>query len=179
MVLVLPLIAALSLGSVDRSRTPWFLPRYAVAGAYGGTGVFAPTVRIGWEVALIEQKTEFVVMVELGPAFSLIQPRNMRLFWEHAALAGVGLRNQRGRRFHWGISAMAGPVLHGATFVDPALNEERWNGVVEGRAEAGADLGPVTLAGFIGYQQPWLVNFRILTSAYVGGLTFGVVVNWR
>ena len=179
MLLTLPLIAALALGGVDRSRTPWFLPRYVTVGAYAGNGVFSPTARIGWEVALIEQKTEFVVALELGPSFAVVRPTGVLISYQHSALAGVGLRSGRGRKLHWGLSAMFGPVLHGARFSDPTLTEERWNGVVDGRGQLGADLGPVTLAAYVAYQQPFSINPRFASVGYVGGFNFGVLVNWR
>src|SRR5207253_6426490 len=55
-----PLIAALALLGADRAASPAYLPRYVAAGGYGGLGVFAPSVKIGWELALIEQSTELV-----------------------------------------------------------------------------------------------------------------------
>ena len=180
MLLCLPLLTALTLGFEPlATHTPWFLPRYAATGGYAGTGVFAPTVRIGWELALVEQRTEFVVLLEFGPAFGALTPPGMKLFWEHTVLGGAGLRNRRGGKFHWGISVLAGPVLHGATFNDSTLNEERWNAVIEGRLEGGVEVGPVALALYLGYQQPWLVNLRFSTASYVGGVAFGFLVNWR
>jgi hypothetical protein len=175
----LPLIAALALGAVERSWTPWFLPRYVAVGAYAGNGVFSPTARVGWEVALIKQKTEFVAALEVGPSFGLLRPRGVQRTYQHSILLGVGLRPARGNKVQWGLSAMAGPVLYGARFEDPQLTEERWNGVADGRAQLGLNLGPVTLAIYIGYQQPFFVNPRFSSAGYVGGFNFGVLVNWR
>jgi hypothetical protein len=177
--LALPVVLALTLGAPDRSPSPWFLPRYVAVGAYGGLGVLAPTVKVGWELGLIEQRTDFVAVIELGPSFGVINPHNVTLFWEHTLVAGVGVRTGRGSRFHWGLSVMAGPVLHGARFNDGTIAEQRWNAVIEGRAQAGADLGRVTLAAFVGYQQAWLVNPRFPSAPLVGGFSFGLLVNWR
>jgi hypothetical protein len=179
LLLGLPLIAALALATPERARSPWFLPRYAMIGAYAGTGVFAPTARIGWELGVVEQRTEFVLLLELGPAFAVAVPKSMRTFFEHSALVGVGLRNQRGKQFHWGISLLTGPMYEGATFVDGTLNEERWNGAIEGRLQGGIDLGPVSLAGYFGYQGPYLSNFHFASTQYIGGFSFGVLLNWR
>ncbi len=174
------MIVALSAGGVDRARSPWFLPRYVAVGAYApGNGIFSPTARLGWELTMIEQKTEFVFALELGPSFGLLRPSGVLMSYQHTLLVGVGLRAGRGKRFYWGVSAMAGPVLYGARFTNPALTEERWNGVVDGRLQAGVDLGPLSLAGYIGFQQPFFVNPRFAAVYFVGGFNFGVLVNWR
>ncbi len=177
--LTFPLIAALALAGVDRATSPWFLPRYAAVGAYAGNGVFSPTARIGWEIALIEQKTEFVIAIELGPSFGLLRPQGVRESYQHSVLGGAGLRSGRGKQLHWGLTAMFGPVLYGARFLDPNLNEERWNGIVDGRGQLGVDLGAVTLAIYVAYTQPFTVNPRFSSVGFVGGLNFGVLVNWR
>jgi hypothetical protein len=177
--LTLPLIAALALGGVDRARSPWFLPRYVAVGAYAGNGVFSPTARVGWELTLIEQRTEFVFALELGPSWGIVRPAEVRVSYQHSLLAGVGLRAGRAKKLQWGLSAMAGPVLYGGRFTDPMLNEERWNGVVDGRGQLGVDLGPITLAAYVAYTQPFTVNPRFAAIGYVGGFNFGVLVNWR
>ncbi len=179
MLLALPLIAALSLSGLDKSPSPWFLPRYAAVGAYAGKGVFSPTVRVGWEVALIEQKTEFVIALELGPSFGLLRPRDVLDTYQHTVLGGFGLRPRRGARLHWGLTVMAGPVIYGGHFADPLLTEERVNGVVDIRGQAGVDLGRVVLAAYLGYTQPFSVNPNFAAVGFVGGFNFGVLVNWR
>lgn len=177
--LTLPLIAALTLGTAERPRSPWFLPRYAVVGAFGGNGVFSPFARIGWELTVIEQKTEFIFALEAGPSFGVIRPNNVLMTYQHSLLAGFGLRPGRGKQVQWGLTALFGPVLYGARFLDPQLNEERWNGVVDGRGQIGLDLGRVTLAIFIGFQQPFSISPRFTSVGYVGGFNFGLLVNWR
>lgn len=181
MLITVPLLVALLLGQAppERPRSPWFLPRYAALGAYAGNDVFSPTVRLGWELAIIEQKTELVFVLELGPSFGVVRPGGVTFTYQHTLLAGVGLRPARSNRIQWGLSAMAGPVLYGGQFTDPTKNEERLNGVVDGRAQLGVNLGRITLAGYVGYQQPFSVNPRFAASGYVGGVSFGVLVNWR
>lgn len=179
--IALPLVAFLLAAEpvAERAPSPWFLPRYALVGAYAGNGVFSPTVRVGFEWALIEQKTELVLLLEGGPSWGVLRPAGVTRSYQHSAGAGIGLRSRRLAKIQWGLSVTAGPVVYGARFSDAAKNEERVNGVVDGRGQLGLNLGPLVLALYLGYQQVFDANPRFAAVPFVGGVTFGVLVNWR
>ena len=181
-------LAAAPAGDLGPSRpqTPWFLPRYAWAGAIINKDIVAPTVRVGWEIAVLDQPRNLLtVVVELGPAFALARPSSVHLFWEHVALAGLGYRWGKDKGFTFGFLVAAGPVLHGARYTADRngapvqLSEQRVLGWIEGRAYAGLRAGPVTLALGVGYGSSWNDNPYYFAARYLGGFTPGIYVNWR
>lgn len=163
------------------SKSPPWLPRYVTVGSYYHERTLTPTVHLGWEWAAVEQKkTSFVIVAELGPGFAVLRPAGVSLFYQHVLQAGVGLRSGTGlEQLHWGLSVMAGPMLHGLACDNGAcFPEQRVNGIVEGRGQLGADVGPVVIAAFVGFAQPFSVLPRS-SAVLAGGVTFGLLVNWR
>ena len=166
----------------DRPWRPWFLPRYAVLGGYvplNADAALSLFARVGWEITLLDQRTNLLLVLELGPGFGVATPGILRGFYQHAATFGFALKSPRYRKLQWGIQVTAGPVLEGAYLPTQGYNEQLWNGLVEGRAQVGFLNGPASYYFFIGIAQPWYSNFHQYTPSFVGGFEFGFAVDWR
>ena len=174
-----------ALAENDRVWTPWYLPRYALAGfvsSINSGSTFSVEARLGWEITLIDQRTNMVALLELGPAFGVSTPAAVERLYQHTVVAGVGLRPGRHRKVQWGASLLFGAMLYGAHvpgLPPPYDYDQQLDGLLEGRVHVGLNLGPLALAAYFGVSQIWYVNVRKTSAPYVGGLSFGFLVDWR
>ncbi len=179
------LTATQALAETDRIWTPWYLPRYAAAGfvsSINSDSTFSLQARLGWEITLIDQKTNMVAVLEGGPGYGISTPREIERLYQYEILAGVGLRPGRYRQLQWGGTLLFGAMIYGAHLpgVAPPFDYDREaDGVVEGRLHLGVNLGPLALCAYFGVTQIWYVNIRKTSAPYVGGLSFGVLADWR
>ncbi len=175
------LLATDAAAEAERNWTPWYLPRYALAGfvsSINSDSTFGFGGRLGWEVTLINQRTNLVGTFELGPGFDISSPAPIERLYQHSFTLGVGLRPRHERQLQWGLGVGFGGILYGS-HLSTGVDEQFVDGLLDARAQVGVNLGPVSLEAFFGVTQIWYVNLRKVTSPYVGGLNFGVLVDWR
>ena len=164
-----------------RDWTPWFLPRYATVALESSInqgGTLSTVAHIGWAGTLVDQRTNFLLLFELGGAYSLSLPQGATDLYQYTAMAGLGLGPRHDEPLQWGFKVLVGALLYGAHF-QGAYNEQWLDGMVEGRLHLGYSFGPITLGGFFGVAQIWYTNIRKLSSPMVGGWNVGVIVDWR
>ena len=167
------LIATLLAAEPKPPQTPWFLPRYATAQAMFRPGTVVPTLRLGWEIDLVDQpRNTLVFIVEGGGALGAAN-RNGGLFYTGLALFGLGFRSLRDSGFAWGFNIGFGPAFYGLP------GDQRVSPYIEARLHAGAKLGPVLLAACGGYGQ-WVSYLpSSLAQLYLGGPFLGILLGWK
>ncbi|MFT3835971.1 MAG: hypothetical protein QM723_03110 [Myxococcaceae bacterium] len=169
-------------GLIDTKEwTPPYLPRYATLGIQSSInqgGTLSGLARVGWLGTLIDQRTNFVFLFELGAGYSISLPAGATDLYQYTAMVGVGLRPRHDTTLQWGFSVLVGGLLYGAHY--QGMYSDQWSdGVVEGRLHFGYNFGPLNLGAFFGVMQIWYTNIRKLSSTLVGGWNVGVVVDWR
>lgn len=161
---------------------PWFLPRTASLGIQYNSPIMSATLRIAWEIGLIEQpRNHLVAMVILGSSLPISGSTLFTALYQHVAMAGIGYRSTR-QLFHWGFSAGAGPIWYRAGYPKgSAFNfESRVITYAEVTGQIGLRLLDHFIAGiFAGYGAPWEVSNRFPATIYLGGFTAGVFADWR
>lgn len=163
-----------------------YLPRAVFLGAYVKDGATTPQVRVQWAVAIAEQSKDVLALAfELGGGYGVGFPQNagrledgrMTFLYQHTAMAGVAYRGWRGSHFRWGIQILTGPFWYGARY-ENLPTENRFTGIIEGRARFGFDVGPVSLGVSGGYGSPYAVKRGSPTGPFAGGPVFGAYVDW-
>ncbi len=168
------LIASLLAASEPKPhQTPWFLPRYAAVQTMFRPGAVVPSLRLGFEIDLIDQpRNTLVFLLEGGGALGAAN-RNAGLFYTGLVLFGLGYRSLRESGFIWGFSVGFGPAFYGLP------GENRVSPYIEGRLQAGAKLGPITLQLCGGYGQ-WVTYLPTSTAQlYLGGPFLGILLGWK
>ena len=166
----------------NSTLVPWFVPRQASLGLFINSGAVSPNVRLGWEISVLEQpRNDLVIVLDVGSSTSLALPLGLRALYQHVAVVGVGYRSNR-EVLHWGFQLTAGAVWYRAAFDPrtPYLFENRVLSYSEGRVQLGARLKEhFIVAGYVGYAAPWSIAPRFPANIYVGGPVAGLVVDWR
>lgn len=162
---------------------PFYVPRSVSLGFFAALGreQVSPHFRVQWEGMFFDQPPSALGwFVNFGSGVGVNPPTPATAHYQHAAVAGVVYASDR-RWFHWGFQVGFGPVWYRAFFAPDTFRPENYVlPYVEGRVQAGVRVHPhVRLALYLGYGSP--VNFpRGRNGALlVGGLDFGVLVDWR
>ena len=164
-----------------KSWTPPYLPRYATLGVESSInqgGTLSGVAHVGWLATLIDQRTNFVFLFELGAGYSLSLPSGSSDLYQYTIMGGLGLRPRHDAELQWGFSVLVGALLYGAHY-QGGYSDQWSDGMVEGRLHLGYNFGSITVGGFFGVAQIWYTNIRKLSSVLVGGWNVGVVVDWR
>jgi len=165
---------------------PAYLPRDLQLGLeLNGAGAVSPTVRVGWQIGLIEQpRNDLLAVVELGTGAAVSLPYCCAALYQHVAMAGIGYSSTR-ERFHWGFYVVAGLLWYRATY-DPATEygvfpfESKLMGTSEGYGEVGLKVAPNLILGLrLGYSGGWSVQTRYPATGLLAGAQLAVFANWR
>jgi hypothetical protein len=167
------LLCSLLAAAPGPHQTPWFLPRYAALQAMFRPGVVVPTLRVGWEIDLIDQPRNTLVFTLEGGAGLGAANRGAGLVYNALGLFGLGYRSLRESGLTWGFNIGFGPAFYGLKA------EQRVSPYIEARVHAGAKLKGLTLALCGGYGQ-W-VTFVPQSEAqlYLGGPYLGILLGWK
>ena len=160
----------------ETPKTPWFLPRSLFLGAVVSDAT-TPTFRLLWTPTLYGDRTGFLQFtVEGGLGYAVKHPTDagergtatMTYFYQHPITFGLGYQSSIKPGFRWGGHVGAGPVFYGARF-DTLPTENRIQGMVEGRLQAGFALGPVEYGVSVGASSPFRLSDRGNSTPYLGG----------
>ncbi len=162
---------------------PFYVPRTASVGFFfNPPNAVSLGVRIAWEVGVIEQpRNHLVILLQLGTATAISLPVGMKALYQHVAMLGFGYRSTR-ELFHWGFTIMTGPLWYRAAYRPdyPYNFESRFVTYSEATAQAGLKLAKHLVVGiYAGYGAPWDMSTRFPASFYTGGFTAGVFADWR
>ncbi len=170
-----------------RASFPPYLPRAAFVGAFVNSSSVTPQVRLQWELTLIQERIDSLVLLfGGGGGYGLNRPQNlgptntsvMISLYQHVILGGFGFRADRPGGFHWGFQAATGPLFYGARFSD--LPSERGVlGLVEGRADVGWRFGSIVYGVSFGYASLYQQPMRLQSGPYLGGIMFGLFADGR
>src|SRR5262245_15562118 len=86
------LVATAAQADEERVWTPVYLPRYATLGmetSYNQSGTLSPVARVGWAGTAIDQRTNLLVLFELGAAYSLSLPDGATDLYQYTAMVGA------------------------------------------------------------------------------------------
>lgn len=160
---------------------PW-LPRGAAIGFFVNSPQVTPHVRLSWELALYERHlNDFVAVLTLGTGMGLALHPRLKEHYQHVALGGVGYRSNHAS-WQWGFQLQLGAVWYRAAYApkEPYRFESRVLGYAEGRLQVGLKLANHLVLGvYGGYASPWEFNPVFPANIYVGGLDFGLYLDWR
>ncbi|MBI3182997.1 MAG: hypothetical protein HYZ28_12745 [Myxococcales bacterium] len=167
------------------ASSPAYLPRSASLALYTREAV-TPSIQLAWELDLLEQKHDALVLVAVGGGGYAISMAKvgpmldvpMTFFYQHLLAVGLGYRSVRADGFQWGLHVVSGPLLYGARFEGPPA-EHFVIGTLEGRVQAGWRAGSVTFGLTLGVCQPFDYPPKSYAGELVGGLLFGAYANWR
>lgn len=165
---------------------PAWAPRAVWAGLLINDQAVSPQLRLQWEGMIANQFRDALMLVgEIGGGYAVGLPKNagpdanetMTFLYQHSIVGGVGYRGWRGQNFRWGLQILFGPHFYGARF-ENLPTENRINGIVEGRAQFGWDVGPVSLGVSAGYASPFSKPILSNAAPHVGGWMLGAYVDW-
>jgi hypothetical protein len=181
--LSLALAAVLSVAPAPSHPVPAYLPRDVQVGVlFADQGVVSPAIRLGWQVGLVEQPHNDLLLVgQLGTGVGLSLPAGLNALYQYVAMAGIGYSSTR-EVFHWGFHVVAGALWYRAAWATGVglPFENQVMGTSEVCAEAGLKVAPNLLLGLrVGLNGGWAVRPRFPASAVVGGWELAVFVNWR
>lgn len=178
--------ASAQAADIQTGTTPFYLPRAIWAGTFIHGQTVTPQVRVQWEGMLIQQYRDVLaVVMEVGGGYGVRFPTGvginedatMTYLYQHSIVAGIGYRGWRFQNFRWGVQILLGPHFYGARY-DILPKENRVNGMVEGRARFGWDLGPVSVGASVGYASPFSRPFLSAAAPHLGGFMAGAYVDW-
>jgi hypothetical protein len=170
------------------SPTPAWLPRGVFLGTTVREDVITPRVKAQWQFTFFQDpKDAFAVLLEggLGWAVGFPEPeaRTQQSFlgsyYEHTAQVGIGYRNHLPDAVHWGFQVTGGPVFYGAHFDGGIPADHRTAGIIEGRIHLGYQFGTTAVGAAVGYAEPFGLKRRSLGRFFVGGMMFGIFLDWR
>jgi hypothetical protein len=101
----------------------------------------------------------------------------MTYLYQHAVLFGIGYKSGLTQGLHWGFQITTGPMWYGARF-DELPTENRFQGTVEGRVNAGLRAGALEYGLSVGYASPYKIRDRGASTEQVGGVLAGVYIDW-
>jgi hypothetical protein len=161
---------------------PWFVPRSASIGLFVNSPVVSPHVRLAWEAAIISQpRNDFIWTAVLGTGLAATPQRPMSSHYQHVFLLGLGYRSDH-TQLHWGFHIAPGVVWYRAAYL-PGSDyrfEDRVIGYLEGRLQLGLKVAPhLRVAAYVGFASPFTFKQELPGNTFVGGVDFGIVVDWR
>ncbi len=169
-------------GPDEGPLVPWYVPRSASVGVLINPPVVTPNVRLGWEGTIVSQpRNDLVWIFNLGTGVGLGVQAPMTEHSQHVAVAGLGYRSDR-RLLHWGFQLGAGVAWYRAAYTPNVFYrfESRVVGYAEGRVQVGLRLSRhLILALYGGYASPFTFDVRSPGNTFVGGVSTGLVVDWR